>query len=68
MIQSKKDLKEYIIADRTAMGLAKKNVQLWKEVLKGNLDDMIIYRQIKYMRKLEYYSNNKKTIVGKSDI
>ena len=65
MIQSKKDLKEYIIADRTAMGFGKEKRALWKEVLKGNLDDMIIYRQIKYMRKLEYYSNNKKTIVGK---
>lgn len=65
MIKTKKDLKEYITKDKIAMGFGKDKRSVWKEVLKGNLDDVIIYWQIKYLRKLEYYSNNKKTIFGK---
>lgn len=65
MIKTKKELKEYIAKDKIAMGFGKGKRTLWKEVLKGNLDDVIIYRQIKYLRKLEYYGNNKKTISGK---
>lgn len=59
MIQTKKELKEYIRADKIAMGFGKGQRSIWKEYIKGNWDDIIIYKQIRILRKLEYYSHNR---------
>lgn len=65
MIHTRKDLQEYLSADKAAMGFGKGRRSIWKECLKGNLDDVIIYHQIKCMRKLEYRINNRDSLYGK---
>ena len=58
MLQTKKDLKEYIAADKVAMGFDKKS--MLKEWLKGHTDEILLMKYIISLRKLEYVSSNRK--------
>lgn len=73
MIHTKDELKEYLKADRKAMGFEKKNI--WKEWIKGNTHEVKLWHFVKSLRKFEYicgkYESNKtivntiKYIIGK---
>lgn len=60
MIHTRKDLQEYLSADKAAMGFGKGKRSIWKECLKGNIEDVFLMRFICSMRKYEYVFNNYK--------
>lgn len=60
MIHTRKDLQEYLSADKAAMGFGKGRRSIWKECLKGNIEDVFLMRFICSMRKYEYVFNNYK--------
>lgn len=63
-IQSKKDLKDFIVADiKRNNDYAGKN--MWLDYLKGNMHNHLTYKYIKKLRTFEYYSNNKESFVSK---
>ncbi len=66
MLQSKQDLKEYIAADKAAMGFDSGQRSMLKEWLKGNLEDVGLMKFIMIMRRYEYVVNNykKRSIFG----
>ena len=63
MIRTRKDLHEYIAADKTAMGWNQKS--LIKEWLKGNTDNVLIMQYVVHLRKFEYASSNRNSLWGK---
>lgn len=60
MLQSKQDLKEYIAADKAAMGFGHGLRSIFKESLKGNFEDVELMRFVLMMRKYEFIVNNYK--------
>ena len=62
MIQNKKQLKEYIYSDLAARGFQSKS--LWKEWLKGNLEDVALVRYCISLRKYEYAAQQYRTMGG----
>jgi serine O-acetyltransferase len=58
MIQTKKELKEFLLADRVAMGFEKKNRFI--EYLKGNIFSVILLNQLILLRKYEYFLSHPK--------
>ena len=59
MISTKKELREYIEADKEARGF--KGKRLWIERLKGNLEEVRIMKYQIALRKYEYYVNRKES-------
>lgn len=62
-MRTKEELKKYLVLDKESMGLHSKT--RWKEFLKGNLDEWIIFNQIKTLRYLEYYKENRNGFINK---
>lgn len=58
LLKSKQELKEFIAADKIAMGFNKKSII--KEWLKGHTDDVLLMKYIISLRKFEYASANRK--------
>lgn len=63
MISTKKELKEYLMADRLAMGFEKKS--RIKEFLKGNIESVTLLNFLIFLRKYEFFLSkaSKKSIV-----
>ena len=53
MISTKHELKEFLTADRVAMGFEKKSRLI--ELLKGNLDSVMLLNHMIFLRKYEYF-------------
>lgn len=63
MIITKKDLKEYIAADKAAMGFDRKS--MFKEWIKGNTDSVLLMKYVISLRYFEYASSNRNSFLGK---
>ncbi len=61
MITTKKELKNYLLADAEAMGFAKQNKVV--EFFKGNVFDVLLFNYIVTLRKTEYYSSQREKSV-----
>lgn len=63
MIKTKKELIEYINADKKANNYIGKSI--FVEKLKGNIENALIMQSLIALRKFEYATNNKYGIIGK---
>ena len=63
MIKNKKDLIEYINADKIANNYRNKFV--FVEKLKGNIENAHIMQLLITLRKFEFASNNRNSFIGK---
>lgn len=63
MIKTKQDLKEYINSDKEVNNYSGKSI--FKEKIKGNIENALIMQLLIALRKFEYATNNNQGILGK---